>query len=271
MDAWISRPLIGKHARIADGIESGRNMKKVLIITGASRGIGAALARQAAADGYAVAVNFRSDRLAAEALVTSIEAAGGTAIAVQADVAEEAEVERLFVVVEETLGPPAALVNNAGVTGRIGAFMQTEPATIEAVFRTNVYGTMHCCRAAIRSFRRSAAQGVIVNVTSLAAATGSPQEYVHYAASKAAVESFTLGLARELAAEGIRVCAVAPGSTLTGIHAAAGEPDRPARIAPKIPMQRLASPEEIAEPILWLLSPAASYITGTTPRCAGGL
>jgi NAD(P)-dependent dehydrogenase (short-subunit alcohol dehydrogenase family) len=236
-------------------------MNKVLIVTGAARGIGAVLARQAAAEGYAVAVNFRSDRLAAEAVVASIETAGGTALAVQADVAEESEVERLFVVVEEKLGPPTALVNNAGVTGRIGTFMQAEPATIEAVFRTNVYGTMHCCRAAIRSFRRSGTKG----------ATGSPQEYVHYAASKAAVDSFTLGLARELAAEGIRVCGVAPGSTLTGIHAAAGEPDRPARVAPKIPMQRLANPEEIAEPILWLLSPAASYITGTTLRCAGGM
>lgn len=149
--------------------------------------------------------------------------------------------------------------------------MDADPATIEAVFRTNVYGTMHCCRAAIRTFRQNGTKGVIVNVSSIAAITGSPHEYVHYAASKAAVETFTLGLAREMAAEGIRVCAAAPGSTLTDIHAAAGEPNRPARVAPKIPMQRLATPEEIAEPILWLLSPAASYVTGTTLRCAGGI
>jgi NAD(P)-dependent dehydrogenase (short-subunit alcohol dehydrogenase family) len=246
-------------------------MGRVLIVTGAGRGIGAAVARRAAADGYSVAVNFQSDSVAAEALVKFIRDAGGTALAFQADIGTETEVERLFERVEDELGPPAGLVNNAGITGRIGDFMETDPTSIEAVFRTNVYGTMHCCRAAVRSFRRSQTKGVIVNISSVASATGSPHEYVHYAASKAAIETFTLGLARELATEGIRVCAVAPGSTLTGIHASAGDPDRPARVAPKIPMQRLATPEEIAEPVLWLLSPAASYITGATLPCAGGL
>jgi NAD(P)-dependent dehydrogenase (short-subunit alcohol dehydrogenase family) len=246
-------------------------MAKVLIITGAGRGIGAAVARRAAAEGYAVAVNYQRDRLAAEALVASIREAGGKAMAVQADVGDETEVKRLFACVEEELGPPAALVNNAGITGRIRAFTETDHATIEAVFRTNVYGTMHCCRAAILSFRRSGTKGVIVNVSSQAATTGSPHEYVHYAASKAAVDAFTLGLARELAAEGIRVCGVAPGLTQTDIHAAAGEPGRVARITPRIPMQRAATPGEVAEPILWLLSPAASYFTGTTLRCTGGL
>ena len=163
------------------------------------------------------------------------------------------------------------LVNNAGITGRIAHFMDTGPATIEAVFRTNVYGTMHCCRAAIDAFRRNGTRGVIVNLSSVAASTGSPRDYVHYAASKAAVESFTLGLAREMAPEGIRVCAVAPGSTLTGIHAAAGEPGRPERVAPAIPMGRLATPDEIAAVVMWMLSPAASYVTGTTLRCAGGV
>ncbi|MGH8853582.1 MAG: SDR family oxidoreductase [Telluria sp.] len=246
-------------------------MDQVLIVTGAGRGIGAAIARRAAAQGYAVAVNYRSDAVAAEALVAAIREAGGTAVAIQADIASEAEVGRLFARTEAELGAPAALVNNAGITGRIATFMDTDPATIEATFRTNVFGTMHCCRAAIDAFRRHGMRGVIVNVSSLAAITGSPREYVHYAASKAAVETFTLGLAREMAPEGIRVCAVAPGSTLTGIHAAAGEPDRPERVARSIPMGRLATPDEIAEPVLWMLSPAASYVTGATLRCAGGL
>jgi NAD(P)-dependent dehydrogenase (short-subunit alcohol dehydrogenase family) len=246
-------------------------MDKVLIVTGAGRGIGAAVARQAAKEGYAVAVNFHRDRDSAEAVVASIRGAGGTAFAVQADVGDEADVARLFATVAKELGPPAALVNNAGVASRICDFMDTDPATIEAVFRTNVYGTMHCSREAVRSFRRSGIKGVIVNVSSQAAATGSPHDWVHYAASKAAVDTFTLGLGRELAAEGIRVCGVAPGLTLTDIHAAGGEPGRPERIAPRIPMQRAATPEEVAEPIIWLLSPAASYFTATTMRCAGGL
>jgi NAD(P)-dependent dehydrogenase (short-subunit alcohol dehydrogenase family) len=246
-------------------------MAKVLIVTGAGRGIGAAVARQAGAAGYAVAVNYQRDQSSAESVVASIRQAGGTAMAVQADVGDEADVERLFATVEAELGPPAALVNNAGIASRVCDFMETDPATIEAVFRTNVYGTMHCCRAAIRSFRRSGTKGVIVNVSSQAAATGSPHDWVHYAASKGAVDTFTMGLGRELAPEGIRVCGVAPGLTLTDIHAAGGEPGRPERIAPRIPMQRAATPEEVAEPIIWLLSPAASYFTATTLRCAGGL
>ncbi|HEU4853133.1 MAG TPA: SDR family oxidoreductase [Telluria sp.] len=246
-------------------------MDKVLIITGGGRGIGAAVARQAAGSGYTVAVNYQRDAAAAEALVTAIRNKGGRAAAFQADIGAADQVERLFQTVEKDLGAPVALVNNAGITGRIRRFMDTDHETIEAVFRTNVFGVMHCSREALRSFRESGAPGVIVNVSSLAAVTGSPNEYVHYAASKAAVEAYTLGLAREVAADGIRVCAVAPGSTLTDIHASAGEPDRPARVAPRIPMQRLASPEEIAATIVWLLSPAASYITGTTVRCAGGL
>ncbi len=246
-------------------------MRKVLIVTGGGRGIGAAIARRAAADGYAVAVNYQHDSAAAEAVAGSIRQAGGAAIALRADVGSGADVAQLFARVENELGAPAALVNNAGITGRIGPFADADPRQIEAVFRTNVLGMMNCCRAAIESFRRSGTAGVIVNLSSVAAATGSPGEYVHYAASKAAVETFTLGLAKELAAEGIRVCGVAPGSTLTDIHARAGEPGRPQRVAPKIPMQRLATPEEIAEPVAWLLSPAASYVTGSILRCTGGL
>lgn len=246
-------------------------MQKVLIVTGAGRGIGAAVAKQAATAGHAVAVNYLRDRSAADALVASIRGAGGTALAVQADVGDDAEVQRMFATVEEQLGPLTALVNNAGITGPLRDFISTDPATIESVFRTNVYGTMHCARAAIHSFRRTGAKGVIVNISSVAASTGSPFEWVHYAASKGAVDSFTVGLSRELAAEGIRVCGVAPGLTLTDLHATAGAPDRAERYAQKVPMQRPATPEEIAEPIVWLLSPAASYFTGTTLRCAGGL
>lgn len=246
-------------------------MEKVLIVTGAGRGIGAAIARRAAGDGYRVALNYRHDGASAAALLDEIRAAGGVAIAVQADVGAPGEVARMFARVEAELGLVTALVNNAGITGRLAGFMDSDPDTIAAVFRTNVHGAMHCSRAAVQAFRRHSVAGTIVNLSSIAALTGSPHEYVHYAASKAAVETFTLGLARELAPEGIRVCAVAPGSTLTGIHAQAGEPERPARVAPKIPMGRLATPEEIAEPVLWLLSPQASYVTGATLRCAGGL
>jgi NAD(P)-dependent dehydrogenase (short-subunit alcohol dehydrogenase family) len=177
----------------------------------------------------------------------------------------------MFDTAQDQLGPLYGVVNNAGITGRLGRFLDADPAVIEQVFRTNVLGTMHCSRAALKRFRAAGMRGVIVNLSSIAAVTGSPNEYVHYAASKSAVETFTLGLAREVAADGIRVCAVSPGSTLTGIHAAAGEPGRPLRVAPKIPMGRLATPEEIAAPVVWLLSDEASYMTGSVLRCAGGL
>ncbi len=246
-------------------------MKKAILVTGGGRGIGAAICRLAAAQGYAVAINYVHDEGSAQALAASISADGGTACTVRGDVAVEADVERLFETTESMLGPLYGVVNNAGITGRIGAFIDADPASIEQIFQTNVFGAMHCCRAALRCFQRSGTAGVIVNISSIAAATGSPNEYVHYAASKAAVETFTLGLAREVASRNIRVCAVAPGSTLTEIHATAGEPGRPARVAPKIPMGRLATPEEIAEPVVWLLSDAASYMTGSIVRCAGGL
>ncbi|MES2898908.1 MAG: SDR family oxidoreductase [Pseudomonadota bacterium] len=245
--------------------------KRVVFITGAGKGIGAAIAVLAAQRGYAVAINYRDDAQAANGVREQIEAFGGTAIAVQGDVASIADVERMLAHSRAKLGPLHALVNSAGITGPIGKFAQTDAAMIEEVFRTNVFGTMNCCRAAVRLFQGSGKGGVIVNLSSTAATTGSPNEYVHYAASKAAIDTFTLGLAREVAAEGIRVCGVAPGSTLTGIHAKAGEPERPARLAPIIPMQRLAQPEEIAEAVLWLMSDAASYSTGSTLRCGGGL
>ncbi len=246
-------------------------MKRAILVTGGSRGIGAAISTMAAARGYAVAINYLRDERSARALVAANEAGGGAACLVQGDVAEEADVERMFDTAVARFGALYGVVNNAGITGRLGKFVAAEPASIAQIFRTNVLGTMNCCRAAIQRFQRSGSTGVIVNLSSIAAVTGSPNEYVHYAASKAAIETFTLGLAREVAVDGIRVCAVAPGSTLTDIHATAGEPGRPARIAPNIPMRRLATPEEIAEPVLWLLSDAASYMNGATVRCSGGL
>lgn len=242
-----------------------------LLITGASRGIGAATALAAARQGYDIAVNFVRDEAAAHQVVQNVQALGRKAVAIQADVGNPQDIERLFEHTEKQLGPLAALVNNTGITGPIGPFSKTTDATIERVFQVNVFGTIQCARQALACFARRQHKGVIVNVSSVAARTGSPNEYVHYAASKAAVEAFTLGLGREVARTGVRVCGLAPGSTLTEIHATAGEPGRPERVAPNIPMGRLGKPEEIAEAIVWLLSPAASYITGTTVQCSGGL
>ena len=245
--------------------------QRVVLVTGGSQGIGAAISRLAARRGYAVAINYRDDVKAAEGVLQQIVAAGGRGCLVRADVADIDDVERMIAQAQASLGPLHVLVNSAGITGPIGPFTQAEPAMIEQVFRTNVFGLMHCCRAAVRLFKAAGTGGVIVNLSSTAATTGSANEYVHYAASKAAVDTFTLGLAREVALDGIRVCGVAPGSTLTGIHAKAGEPERPARVAPLIPLRRLAEPEEIAEAVLWMMSDAASYVTGSTLRCGGGL
>ena len=247
------------------------NTTPVVLITGASRGIGAATATLAARDGFDVAIGYVKNEAAAQQVAEAVRRRGRRATVVQGDVARTEDIPRMFNLTEEQLGPITALVNNSGVTGPIGPFSKTTSATIEHVFRVNVFGTMECCRQAVERFRANNTPGVIVNVSSVAARTGSPQEYIHYAASKAAVETFTLGLAREVAEHGIRVCAVAPGSTLTDIHATAGEPDRPQRVAPGIPMGRLAQPEEIAETIAWLLSPAASYLTGNVVHCSGGV
>lgn len=242
-----------------------------VLITGASRGIGAATALAAAREGYDVAVNYLSNETAAQQVVQAVQRRGRKAVAIQGDVGSYDDIRRLFDAAQEHLGPLAGLVNNSGITGPLGPFSRTTQTTIERVFQVNVLGLMQCSRLALENFQEHGTPGIIVNVSSVAARTGSPNEYIHYAASKAAVDTFTVGLAREVAASGIRVCGVSPGSTLTGIHAAAGEPDRPARVAPKIPLGRLAQPEEIAEAIVWLLSPAASYMTGTVVQCAGGL
>jgi len=244
----------------------------VLIVTGASRGIGAAVARLAGARGYAVAVNYARDAVAANAVVAAIRAAGGRAVAIQADVAHEADVLRLFAAAEDALGPLIALVNNAGITGGIARVQDVTAEAITRALAVNVTGSMLCAREAVRrmSTRRGGAGGAIVNLSSLAARTGGSGEWVHYAATKGAINSFTLGLAREVGDEGIRVNAVAPGLIETELHAAAGVPDRPARMAPSVPMRRAGTPEEPAEAVLWLLSPAAAYVTGTIIEVGGG-
>ena len=243
-----------------------------LVITGASRGIGAATARLAGARGFAVAVNYLRDQAAADAVVADIIAAGGRACAIQADVASEADILRLFETAERSLGPIGALVNNAAVTG---GFCRVEAVTalqLDALFRVNITGTILCSREAIRrmSTAHGGAGGAIANLSTLATRIGGGGEWVHYAASKGAIDTFTLGLAREVAADGIRVNAVSPGLVETGLHAAAGDADRPRRLAPSIPMKRAAAPSEIAEAIVWLLSPAASYVTGSILEVGGG-
>jgi NAD(P)-dependent dehydrogenase (short-subunit alcohol dehydrogenase family) len=239
-----------------------------LIVTGASRGIGAAVARLAVARGYPVAVNFSRDRHGAEVLTGEL----GHAIAIQADVGDDAQVRHLFETAERELGPVRALVNNAGVTGGFARVDSIDAAAVVEMLRVNVLGTMLCSREAVRrmSTRHGGSGGSIVNISSLAARTGGPGEWVHYAASKGAIDTFTIGLAREVAGEGIRVNAVAPGLIDTGLHAAAGEPGRLNRLAPSIPMGRVGTAEEVAEAVLWLLSDAASYVTGSILEAGGG-
>lgn len=244
----------------------------VIIVTGGGRGIGAATAGLAAAQGYAVAVNYARDERRAAEVVRVIQARSGRAVAIQADVAREADVLRLFERTEAELGPVTALVNNAAETGGFSRVDEISAARVEQMLRVNVLGTMLCAREAVRrmSTRRGGRGGAIVNISSLAARTGGAGEWVHYAASKGAVNSFTVGLAREVAAEGIRVNAVAPGLVDTELHAANGEPGRLERLGPSIPMLRAGQPEEIAAGVLWLLSPAAAYTTGTILEIGGG-
>jgi NAD(P)-dependent dehydrogenase (short-subunit alcohol dehydrogenase family) len=243
-----------------------------LIVTGSSRGIGAAIAVLAGERGYAVAVNFRTGEAEAKKVVDAILTCGGRAVAIQADVAREEEIVRMFEAAERDLGPIKALVNNAAVTGGFARVEEVSSAALANVFAINVSGTILCSREAVRrmSTRRGGTGGVIVNISSRAAHTGAAGEWVHYAASKGAIDSFTIGLAREVATEGIRVNAVAPGLVDTGLHAANGEPGRLQRLMPTIPMQRAGLPSEVAEGVLWLLSPAASYTTGAILEMGGG-
>ena len=247
-------------------------VNRIMIVTGGSRGIGAATARLAAARGYVVCVNFLRNREAAEAIVGDIARSGGHAMAVAADIAREEDALRLFATVDAQLGPVTALVNNAGVLERQMRVEDMDAARLERIFGTNITGCFLCAREAVRrmSTRRGGAGGAIVNVSSAASRIGSPGEYVDYAASKAAVDTLTIGLAREVAAEGIRVNAVRAGHIYTEIHASGGEPGRVDRLKDSIPMKRGGQPEEVAKAILWLLSDDASYATGAILDVTGG-
>jgi NAD(P)-dependent dehydrogenase (short-subunit alcohol dehydrogenase family) len=248
-------------------------MDKVLLVTGGGRGIGAATCRAAAKAGYAVAVNYLGDKQAAEALVSEIKAAGAKAIAVQGDVSKLADVIRMFDATEGAFGPLTALVNNAGITGRSSRLDAADPQIIIDAIAVNVTGAIFAAREAVKrmSTRHGGKGGVIVNISSAAAALGSPGEYVWYAASKGAIDSLTIGLSKEVAEEGIRVASVTPGMVETEIHErSSGDAARVARILPAIPMKRIGKPKEIADAVMFLLSDNASYITGSTIRVAGG-
>jgi NAD(P)-dependent dehydrogenase (short-subunit alcohol dehydrogenase family) len=246
--------------------------KGTVLITGASRGIGAATARLAAERGYAVAVNYRSAREAAQALVGEITGAGGRAATIQGDVAKEADVLRIFDEAVRALGPLTALVNNAGILEAQCRLDEMSAERFARVLATNVTGSLLCAREAVKrlSTRHGGPGGAIVNVGSMASTLGSPGEYVDYAASKGAIDSLTIGLAREVAAEGIRVNAVRPGVIYTEIHASGGEPGRVDRVKSAVPMRRGGEPGEVARAILWLLSAEASYSTGTFIDVSGG-
>ena len=247
-------------------------MNPCLLITGGSRGIGAATALLAAQRGYAVAVNYASHSLAADEVVRQIRAAGGQAIAVQADVAQEDQVLAMFEKIDAKLGPLTALVNNAGVVDVAARVDEMRFDRLRRMFDINVLGSFLCAREAVKrmSTRHGGTGGAIVNVSSAAARLGSPGQYVDYAAAKAAIETLTIGLAKEVATEGIRVNAVRPGIIETDIHASGGQPDRARQMASHVPMQRSGSAHEVALGILWLLSNEASYTTGTFLDIAGG-
>lgn len=247
-------------------------MSGIMVVTGGARGIGAATVRLAAARGYDVAINYRSARHAAEAVAAEAVGAGARAIAVQGDVAKDEDVRRLFDTVDQELGPLTALVNNAGIVGPVGRVAEIDVASLQEVFAINCIGSFLCAREAIRrmSTGRGGKGGAIVNLSSRAAELGTANTWVWYAASKGAIDTFTIGLAREVGGEGIRVNAVAPGLIDTEIHEPAGGRERISKLLPEVPLKRVGTPEEVAESILWLLSDAASYVNGTIVDVGGG-
>jgi NAD(P)-dependent dehydrogenase (short-subunit alcohol dehydrogenase family) len=243
--------------------------RPVTVVTGGSRGIGAATCLRLAADGHDLVVGYVRDAAAAESVAGGVRAAGARCVTVRVDTTVEADVEGLFDTAEEHLGPVTGLVNNAGVTGPLGRLADADTADLRRVVEVNLLGTLLCSRrAAVLMAGRGS--GVIVNVSSGAATLGSPGEFVHYAATKAAIDTLTVGLSKELGPDGVRVNAVAPGAVDTDMHAAMGDPDRAHRMAPSIPLRRPGRVEEIAAAISWLMSPEASYTTGAVLRVAGG-
>ncbi len=247
-------------------------MKKVLLITGASSGIGASIAKLAANEEYAICVNYRHSKEKADAIVEELNKAGATAIALQADISKEDQAIQLFNELDEQLGPISALVNNAGVITPIDAFENIDEQRLKTVFEINVYGSFYCAREAVKrmSHKHGGNGGSIVNISSIAASLGSPNEFIDYAATKGAIDTMTKGLAKEVAAFGVRVNAIRPGLIETEIHAHAGDSDRPNKFKHAIPMQRAGSADEIAESVMWLLSDAASYVTGSLIDVSGG-
>jgi NAD(P)-dependent dehydrogenase (short-subunit alcohol dehydrogenase family) len=245
--------------------------KKIVLITGGSRGIGAATARLAARQGYDVAINYVGNEKAAKEVVADIEKCNARGIAIQGDMASEADILRMFDAVDK-FGKLTHLVNNAGITGRIGRFAESDPTMMRRVIDLNVTGAILIAQQAVRriSTKSGGKGGAIVNIGSMASALGSPGEYIWYAASKGAIDSFTIGLSREVATEGVRVNAIAPGLIATDIHATGGAPDRVERLRSMIPMGRNGEAEEVADAILYLLSEQASYVTGTIMRVSGG-
>lgn len=246
---------------------------RIALVTGGGRGIGAATAVLAARAGYDVCVNYAADAARAETVAADCRGAGARSLAVQADIGDETQAARLFEACDEALGPVDLLVNNAGIVGRASSVEELDGAVLRRTYEVNVFGSIYCAQQAIRrmSRARGGKGGVIINLSSIAATLGSPGEYVHYAASKGAIETFTIGLAKEVGKLGIRVNAVQAGTTDTEIHARSGNPDRPRMVARAAPLGRVATPEDMAEAIVWLASDKASYATGAILRIGGGL